>query len=238
MELEKRDMKNIIIATIKEWNIKNYFKLKETLGFKYNFYLISQKEDLTFQNVSAINPKYIFFPHWSYKIDREIYENFECIIFHETDLPFGRGGSPIQNLIINGHYKTKISAIECSEILDSGDIYLQEDYDLSHGSAQEIFEGISEIVFHKMIPHILENKVQKHKQKGKVISFKRRSESQSNINELEELSLTKLYDFIRMLDAKSYPKAFLDLKNYRVHLSDITLQNNKLIGRFEINEKK
>ena len=30
---------------------------------------------------------------------QEIHENYKCIIFHMTDLPFGRGGSPLQNLI-------------------------------------------------------------------------------------------------------------------------------------------
>ena len=29
-----------------------------------------------------------------------------------TDLPYGRGGSPLQNLIIRGFESTKISAIE------------------------------------------------------------------------------------------------------------------------------
>ena len=231
-------MNNIIIATIKEWNISNYFKLKETLNSKYNFHLITQEDELTFENIAQINPKYIFFPHWSQKIDKEIYENFESIIFHETDLPFGRGGSPIQNLIINKHYKTKISAIECSEILDSGDIYLQEDYDLTYKSAQEIFENISEIVFQKMIPLILEKKFVKYKQKGEVISFKRRSENESNIETLKELSLVNLYDFIRMLDADTYPKAFLNLKDYKIELSGVNIKNNKLIGKFEINEKK
>ena len=42
----------------------------------------------------------------------EIIRNYECICFHETDLPFGRGGSPIQNLIVRGFKTTKISAIK------------------------------------------------------------------------------------------------------------------------------
>jgi len=230
-------MINIIIATIKEWNIKNYFKLKESLGSAYNVHLVTDEKELNFENVSQINPKYIFFPHWSHKIQKDIYENFESIIFHETDLPFGRGGSPIQNLIINKHYKTKISAIKCSKILDSGDIYTQEDYDLSDGSAQEIYERISKMVFFKMIPSILTSKLKPIKQTGKVTVFKRREEKQSNLDTLKKLSLDNLYDFIRMLDADTYPNAFFKLGDYRIKLKDAKLQNNKLIGRFEIDEK-
>ncbi len=31
---------------------------------------------------------------------REIFENWACVVFHMTDLPYGRGGSPLQNLIV------------------------------------------------------------------------------------------------------------------------------------------
>jgi len=33
---------------------------------------------------------------------KEIFENYEIILFHMTDLPYGRGGSPLQNLIVRG----------------------------------------------------------------------------------------------------------------------------------------
>ncbi len=49
--------------------------------------------------------------------------NFNCVVFHMTDLPFGRGGSPLQNLISRGIYKTKISAIKVVKEIDAGPIY-------------------------------------------------------------------------------------------------------------------
>ena len=52
-------------------------------------------------------PKYIFFPHWSKKVDTKIVNNYECVCFHETDLPYGRGGSPIQNLILRNQKMIK-----------------------------------------------------------------------------------------------------------------------------------
>ena len=56
----------------------------------------------------------------------KIYENYESILFHMTDLPYGRGGSPLQNLITNKIYNTKITAIKVSKELDEGDIYLKK----------------------------------------------------------------------------------------------------------------
>jgi len=45
-----------------------------------------------------------------------------------TDLPFGRGGSPLQNLIERGIKKTKISAIKVDGGIDTGDIFFKRDW--------------------------------------------------------------------------------------------------------------
>jgi methionyl-tRNA formyltransferase len=45
---------------------------------------------------------YISLLHWSWKVSDEVVGRFECVCFHITDVPFGRGGSPLQNLIVQG----------------------------------------------------------------------------------------------------------------------------------------
>ena len=74
-------------------------KLSKLLNQK--FVLINRKEELTFEQLRVIKSRYVFLPHWSYLVPENVYENYECIIFHMTDVPFGRGGSPLQNLISN-----------------------------------------------------------------------------------------------------------------------------------------
>ena len=231
-------MENIIIATIKEWNIENYFKLKERLKSKYNFYLITDKEELNLENIKKINPKYIFFPHWSWMIKEDIYNSFDCIVFHMTDLPYGRGGSPFQNLIINEVYDTKISALKVDGGLDTGDIYLKEDFNINIGSAEENFIKLSSIIFEKMIPTLLSNDLVPRKQRGEITEFKRRKPEESDIFNLKEKNLHKLYDFIRMLDAEGYPKAYIELDKIRIEFSEIHQKNKKLVGRFEVFENE
>ncbi len=68
-----------------------------------------------------------------------------------TDLPYGRGGSPLQNLILNKIYTTKISAIKVTKELDEGDIYLKEDFNISKGSAKRFYENASNLIFKKLI---------------------------------------------------------------------------------------
>jgi len=229
-------LNNIVIATIKSWNIENAKKLKEKLKGKFNVVLITNKENLTFKNLQKINPKYIFFPHWSWKIPKEIYENFECVVFHMTDLPFGRGGSPLQNLIQRKIYNTKISAIKVEEGLDAGKIYLKRDLYIGLGSAEEIFILASNIIFFDMIPFILENNPVPQNQEGKVVIFKRRRPEESNIQIANLKNLEDFYDFIRMLDAEGYPKAFIKVNKFKIFFSEVHRKFNKLVGRFEIVE--
>ena len=81
---------NIIIATAKSWNIKNAQKFSQENKDKYSTTIITDKDELTLEYVRVINPEYILFPHWSWIIPKEIFKNFTCVVFHMTDLPFGR----------------------------------------------------------------------------------------------------------------------------------------------------
>src|SRR4051812_3973566 len=97
----------IVIATIHPWNVARAKKWKAPPGFQK--IIITNPKALTVEKLARLRPRYVFFPHWSWIIKPEIYDSFECVVFHMTDLPFGRGGSPLQNLIVSGVYRTKIS---------------------------------------------------------------------------------------------------------------------------------
>ncbi len=227
-------MNTILIVTIKSWNIKNARILKQKLSKKIKVEIITEKDGLTIEKVKKIAPKYIFFPHWSWIVQKEIYENFLCVNFHETDLPFGRGGSPLQNLISRKIYKTKITAHKITKEIDAGDIYLQTGINIKRGSAQELFSKISKIIFFRMITEILEKGLYPEPQKGKIVIFKRRKSEESNLAEFNGKSLNNLYDFIRMLDAEGYPKAFIKLNNMKILCSDVKYAHNSLLGKFEV----
>jgi methionyl-tRNA formyltransferase len=222
---------NYVIATIKPWNIRNFEKY---FGEKENFALISQKEELHLERLKQINPRYIFFPHWSWIIPQEIWGAYECVTIHETDLPYGRGGSPIQNLIERGHKQTKISAIRIDEGLDTGPVYLKRDLSLE-GSAQEIFERASEIVFSDMIPTILKEEPQPTPQEGEATVFKRRTPNQGDISLAKDSQ--QLYNLIRMLDAQDYPKAYAEVGEWRVEFKGSQLEGDEVRAQVIIKKK-
>jgi methionyl-tRNA formyltransferase len=56
-----------------------------------------------------------------------------------TDIPYGRGGSPLQNLIARRRKKkTKLSALRMVEELDAGPVYTKTNISLM-GRAEEIY---------------------------------------------------------------------------------------------------
>jgi methionyl-tRNA formyltransferase len=219
----------IAIVTIKSWNIANAQKcIKKSI---HDCLLITEKTLLSEDSIKKFQPDYIFFPHWSWIIPESIYSNYKCIVFHMTDLPYGRGGSPLQNLICRGHKETKISAIQVTQELDAGPVYLKENLDLS-GSAEEIFKRASSIIFESMIPTIIEKKLTPMEQCGEITTFKRRQKEESNIADLENIN--EVYDYIRMLDAEGYPKAFVKQKKYQIEFFDASLENNEVIAKVRI----
>jgi methionyl-tRNA formyltransferase len=200
-----KKMNKYIILSEKSWNSN----LKKQLELQFpndKWILINRKEDFNIDFLMEYKPSKIFIPHWSYILSSDIYNNYECVVFHMTDLPFGRGGSPLQNLISRGYKRTKISAIKVQKGIDTGDVYLKKELDLK-GTASEIFERAN-FVIEKMIHLIIKKKLKPIPQVGDVVEFKRREVKDSSIKELCELD--KVYDYIRMLDCEGYPSAFIE----------------------------
>ncbi|AIK96936.1 formyltransferase family protein [Candidatus Odyssella acanthamoebae] len=222
---------NYVIATIKDWHIDEYNRRKET-DFK-DWTFINHPDDLTIELLTKLNPKYIFFPHWSWIVPSEIVNTFTCVCFHSSDVPYGRGGSPIQNLIIRGHIDTKISALKMVEEVDAGPVYMKTPLSLN-GNAQEIFENSAKVIADMMI-EIVKNNPDPIPQLGEATVFKRRKESDNAI--ATDKNLAHVYNQIRMLDADSYPKAFINYGNLHLEFTDSQLEGEELIAKVRITQK-
>ena len=225
-ELSKKN--NFVVTGYPIWS-KNIFKTKIS---KYPgiWHLFTKKEQLSEKNLKKINPKYIFFLHWSWKVPEKIFNNYECVCFHMTDVPYGRGGTPLQNLIIRGHKKTKLTALKMVEDFDAGPIYLKRSLSLN-GRAEEIYIRVSKLSA-EMILYIIKNNPKPKKQKGKIVIFKRRGPEQSEIPKCKNIQ--EVYNFIRMLDAQNYPKAFIKYKGFIFEFSEPNLHKNEIMSKVKI----
>jgi methionyl-tRNA formyltransferase len=225
---------DIVIATVKSWNIDNALKFKQNEP-EHNITVISEKDKICVETMEKINPNIIFFPHWSWIIPKEIYKKYECVVFHMADLPCGRGGSPLQNQIAEGIEFSKISAIKVDSGIDTGDIYFKRDI-CFHGSAEEIFMRASKIVFEEMIPEFLKGGLKPLKQQGMPTEFKRRKKNDGEIK--KDFSISKIYDYIRMLDAEGYPNAYIEFGNYVLEFSRASLKHGEIKADVIIKEKE
>ena len=212
------------------WNRRLF---DEVIGkYQGEWHYIGSREELTVQKIREIDPRLLFFLHWSWKVPDEIVNGFECVCFHMTDVPYGRGGSPLQNLIVRGHQDTKITALRMTGEVDAGPVYLKEPLRLE-GRAEDVYIRAGETAA-QMIAHIIEEGLVPVPQMGKVVMFKRRTPEQSNIATLE--SLPQLYDHIRMLDAEDYPHAFLETDHFRIEFSRAVHHPDRIVAEVNITQ--
>lgn len=224
-------MSDYILLTEKSWHESLFDHLK--LRANETWHHISTKKGFTKSQVQKIDPVKIFIPHWSYIIPPEIFEAYECIVFHMTDLPFGRGGSPLQNLIVRGKKQTIISALKVDKGIDTGDIYAKKEMSLN-GSASEIFVRTIPLI-QDMIEDIIDNPLVPYPQEGDVVVFRRRTPAESDISSITKLD--KIYDHIRMLDAENYPKAFIETENMKLEFSNAEKKDDEIIAHVRITKK-
>ena len=217
-----------VIVSDRPWHSELATRLTRRTG--RTFVHISDPVDLTIEHLGAISPEFVFFPHWSHRIDRRIHETFACVIFHMTDLPFGRGGSPLQNLIVRGFSETKISALRCVSELDAGPIYLKRSLSLL-GTAEEIFLRASDVI-EGMIVEMLDKTPEAVAQTGVPTLFKRRKADEGDLALAE--SLEQAFDLIRMLDADGYPPAFVHIGPFKLEFTRASMRSGHLLANVRI----
>lgn len=216
-----------LFCAYRDWALELYDKLAKRYK---SIILIKNPKKLSYDHIKKVKPKLIFFPDWSWIIPSKIISEFQCICFHESNLPKFRGGSPLQNQIIRGVTKTKTSAFLMTEGIDQGHILLQKDLSLE-GSLRNIFDRMIKNDY-EMIVKIIQGEYSLKKQKGKPSFFRRRKPEESELDNLD-YSKRYLYDFIRML-ADPYPNAFIKIGKRKIVFKSVDFNGKYLKFNGEI----
>ena len=224
-------MINYVVASSKDW-FQEHPKTRQYSSL--NIVEIKTKNELNLELLEKINPRYIFFPHWNWKVDSEIFERYECVVFHTAPLPFGRGGSPIQNLILRNIEKTPVCALRMTEILDGGPIYDSLEVTLD-GTITDIFSKIA-VCVEKIIIKICQENIKPIEQIGTVVSFNRLTYADNELK--SEYSIKEFYDRIRMVDGLDYQRAYLNFGKNKIEFTEAHLDKNCLIAKIKIQIKE
>ena len=198
---------------------KSWFKLKPAISDLHTIKHFTHENDLTVESVKKFRPDYIFFTHWNQIVEKGVHEHFNCILFHTSPLPYGRGGSPIQNLIMEGHKETPVCAVKMTDELDAGPIYALSNISLA-GTLHSIFLRINDVINDLMIEIIDKNPLPTD-QIGKPHVFKRLTSVENEIP--LGLKLEEIYDRVRMVDHADYPNAFITYGDIKIEFSDARL---------------
>ena len=199
----------VYICAYRNWGIDIFNKLKGI----YDIVLIETPDQLTQLSNMFHKNDTIFFLGWSWIVDRNITDNYNCICLHPSPLPKYRGGSPIQNQIINKEQVSAVSFFKMNDKLDQGKILYQAPFSLK-GELNDIFSRIIELGTFG-IHHIMASNPKGIKQDESEATYcKRRKpeESEITIDEIMNKSAHELYDKVRMLN-DPYPNAFIRCKN-------------------------
>jgi methionyl-tRNA formyltransferase len=216
--------KRYVVAAIKSWNRRVFEERICMLPGEWVF--LDDPNRLTPDFLDEVKPRYVFFLHWSWVVPDEIVARWECVVFHMSDVPYGRGGSPLQNLIWRDHRSTKLSAIHMTPGLDAGPVYAKADLSLE-GVAEEIYIRAAELSA-QIIERLVAEEPEPIPQTGEPVFFERRHPRDSLIPACG--SLARLHDFIRMLDAEGYPRAFLEHEGFRYELSRPILREGHIVA--------
>lgn len=225
-------MKNFVIASSKPWHKLTFDKLTKKSNF--NWYYVGSPDELNLLLNKKIKINYLFFLHWNWKVLPKIFQNYECICFHMTDLPYGRGGSPLQNLILRKKKKTMLSAFRMVDKMDAGPIYIKKALSLN-GKAEVIYKRAGKLSW-QIIFWIIKKMPVPKPQKNKALFFKRRNSSQSVLP--RNVTMSDVYDYIRMLDAPTYPPAYINYGDFILEFSDAKLIDDIVEARVIIKKKK
>lgn len=130
------------------------------------------------------------------------------LIIHASNLPKGKGWSPLTWQILQGKNKIPITLFEAIEKPDSGPIYYKdyiilEGHELIDEIREKLFQKILELLI-KFIKNYPDNKPKP--QKGKETFFPRRTPKDSELN--IHKSIKEQFNLLRVVDNERYPAFF------------------------------
>lgn len=217
-------MDNYVVASSKHWHRRTFEQFRQHESARWVY--VATQDELNYA-AKTIAPRYIFFLHWSWLVPTDIWSKYECVCFHMTDVPYGRGGSPLQHLILAGHGETKVTALRMVGEMDAGPVYAKRSMSLE-GRAEDIYVRAGQLSW-EMLKWIVEAEPVTLSQVGEVTNFVRRKPVQSALP--AQGALTSIYDHIRMLDAPTYPLAFIVHGDFRIEFSFAEMHGEEIRAR-------
>jgi|TARA_B110000037_G_scaffold188986_1_gene220843 methionyl-tRNA formyltransferase len=184
------------------------------------FYEISKKYDLKIKYKININEKaeMLFLLGYTSKFKTSKYKKIKnFFLVHESNLPIGRGWSPVKYQLLANKSKIKCCLISCEDPIDSGDIYETGTLNIDK---TDLYDDIK-IKQYKVTINLITRLIKKYpnikskKQKGKATWYKKLSSDDDKLNFNE--SISSQFNKIRSTDYHNYQNYFF-INNKKFYL--------------------
>ncbi len=154
-------------------------------------------------------------------LKKQIRDRFDHIlVVHASDLPSGKGWSPLTWQILEGKNQIPVSLFEADDSVDSGPIYAQrlidfEGYELINDLRKKLAETTYELCSW-FVSEYPRSSTQKKTQEGTESFYSRRGpkDSQLDVNK----TIAEQFNLLRIVDNRTYP-AFFEWKGRRFVLT-------------------
>jgi methionyl-tRNA formyltransferase len=199
------NIKNIAILTTRtSWFYPHAEQLKLLLkNMGYAAELFSNHEDISDQY------KVVFILSY-FKIIPEKFldEHTHNLVVHESDLPEGKGWSPLSWQILEGKNRIPISLFEAAKDVDAGDIYLKDEIVLNGDELNEEIHALQSKKTIEMCLSFLENynNLKSQQQQGEETFYDRRRPADSELD--IEKSIKEQFNLMRIASNEEYPLFF------------------------------
>lgn len=134
--------------------------------------------------------------------------NKHNLVVHASDLPQGKGGTPLTWQILEGKNEITVCLLEAADKVDSGDIYFKEVINFNGGELlEELHAAVGSVTLNLVLrfiaryPHIKGDK-----QSGPESFYKRRFPKDSEVS--IDKTLRDLFNNLRIADNEKYPVFF------------------------------
>ena len=203
-------------------NYKNLIKIKFSAFSKKILFFNNHKKlrknydiNLIFSYFKKIPSKYLKFSKFN-------------LVIHGSDLPYGRGMSPISWQILKGKSKIVFTLFEANNEYDRGKYYLKKTINFGNKS---LLNEIKKKQFNEMVNLYLSflknhKKIKIKNQTGKSSYFRLRKSKDSKIN--INKSIKEQFNLLRIVDNKNYPAYFIYKNNkFKIKITEYEKDNSK-----------
>jgi methionyl-tRNA formyltransferase len=150
---------------------------------------------------------------------------FHTLVVHESDLPQGKGWSPLTWQILDGRSRIPVTLLEAANRVDSGAIYAQRWLEFAgHELISELREAQA-MATHELcrwfVDHYPESAAEARAQKGEESFYSRRRPTDSRLE--PNMSLAAQFNLLRVVDNERYAAWFeYNGHRYRLRIDQIS----------------